>query len=186
MKRWRLERLSILAAREGLDPATSWFVLAWDAFESAVFPYDEALRLARVCGVSLDDEIVNRYATKKGDNLTLMDSAARAAKHVLGPPDGTRSLLDAVHHVAYLARTRSLDAARALLEEHQLVHRPAFIAAFDAIRQVLPVSQEYSGEALPAVAIGAGDDFCALENLRKLLYATELPPPHQLELTLRP
>ena len=186
VKHWRLEQLSKLAARDGLDPVTSWFVLAWDAFESAVFPYDEALRLARVCGVSLDDEIVKRCATKKGDSLTLMDSAARAAKHVLGPPDGTRTLLDAVHHAAYLARTRSLAAARALLEEHQLVHRPAFIAAFDAIRQVLPVSQEYSGEALPAVAVGAGDDFRALEDLRKLLYATELPPPHQLELTLRP
>lgn len=185
VKRWRLEQLSKLAAREGLDPVTSWFVLAWDAFESAVFPYDEALRLARVCGVSLDDEIVKRYATKKGDNLTLMDSGARAAKHVLGPPDGTRSLLDAVHHAAYLARTRSLAAARDLLEEHHLVRHPAFVAAFDAMRQVLPVSQEYSGEALPAVAAGAGDDFRALEDLRKLLYATELPPPHQLELRLR-
>ena len=68
VKRWRLEQLSQLAAREGLDPLTSWFVLAWDAFASAVFPYDEALRLARVCGVSLDDDVVKRVAGKKGDD----------------------------------------------------------------------------------------------------------------------
>jgi adenine-specific DNA methylase len=182
VKRWRLERLSQLAARDGLDPLTSWFVLAWDAFASAVFPYDEALRLARVCGVSLDDEVVKRVAGKKGDHLTLWDSSQRAANAALGPPDGSRSMLDAVHHAAHLARTRSLEAGRSLLEEYHLVHNPAFVAAFDALRQVLPVSREYSAEALPNAAVGAGDDFHALEDMRKLLYANELPPPHQLEL----
>src|SRR5205807_1953987 len=121
VKRWVLERLSRLAAREGLDAVTSWFVLAWDAFASAVFPHDEALRLARVCGVDLDTDIVGHFAEKKGDQLTLWDSATRAAKHALGPTDGSRSMLDAVHHAAYLARTRSLDASRSLLEENGLV-----------------------------------------------------------------
>jgi putative DNA methylase len=180
VKRWRLEHLSKLAAREGLDPITSWFVLAWDTFESAVFPYDEALRLARVCGVSLDSDIIDRYASKKGDNLTLWDSSVRAAKHTLGTADGSAAMLDAVHHATNLARTRSLAAARVLLEEHQLVKRPAFVAAFDAVRQVLPVSADYSGQELPGTAVGAGDDFRALEDLRKLLYATELAPPQQL------
>lgn len=187
VKRWRLAHLSRLAAREGLDAVTSWFVLAWDAFASAVFPHDEALRLARVCGVDLDSDIVGQYAEKKGDKLTLWDSVTRAAKHALGPPDGSRSMLDAVHHAAYLARSRSLDAARSLLEEHALVKRPAFLAAFDAVRQVLPISAEYSGQELPVAAVGAGDDFRALEDLRKLLYATELLPPQQLALlTVRP
>lgn len=182
VKRWRLEHLSRLAAREGLDAITSWFVLAWDAFGAPVFPYDEALRLARVCGVNLDNDIVNRYAAKKGDNLILWDSSTRAAKHTLGPPDGSGAMLDAVHHVAHLARSRSLAAASALLAEHQLERRPAFLAAFDAVRQVLPISADYSGQELPAAATGAGDDFRALEDLRKLLYATELEPPQQLTL----
>ncbi len=185
VKRWRLEQLSRLAARDGLDPLASWFVLAWDAFAAAVFPYDEALRLAHVCGVSLDDDVVKRVAGKKGDYLTLWDSSRRAATAGLGPADGSRSMLDAVHHAAHLARARSLEAARALLEEHDLIHNPAFLAAFDAVRQVLPVSQDYSGEALPGDAVGAGDDFRALEDLRKLLYVNELPPPHQLELEVR-
>jgi len=110
----------------------------------------------------------------------------RASKATLGSPDGSRSMLDAVHHAAHLARTRSLEAARSLLEEHGLVKRPSFMAAFDAVRQVLPVSQNYSGVELPAVAVGAGDDFRALEDLRRLLYATELAPPQQLELLRRP
>ncbi len=182
VKRWRLERLSNLAAREGLDAITSWFVLAWDAFEAPVFPYDEALRLARVCGVNLDSDIVGRYASKKGDSLMLWDSSVRAAKHTLGTADGSSAMLDAVHQATNLARTRSLAAAQELLKEHQLIRRPAFLAAFDAVRQVLPISADYSGQELPAAATGAGDDFRALEDLRKLLYATELAPPQQLTL----
>ena len=86
----------------------------------------------------------------------MWDSSQRAATAALGPADGSRSMLDAVHHAAHLARTRSLEAARALLEEHHLVHNPAFVAAFDAVRQVLPISQDYSGEALPSIAVGRG------------------------------
>jgi hypothetical protein len=130
----------------------------------------------------LESDIVGRYAGKKSANLVLWDSRIRAAKHALGMPDGSRAMLDAVHHASFLAQTRSLDAARTLLEEQGLVSRPAFLAAFDAIRQVLPVSVDYSGLELPSTARGAGDDFRALENLRKLLYANELPPPHQLAL----
>lgn len=180
VKRWRLEHLSSRAAREGLDPVTSWFVLAWDAFNAAVFPYDEALRLAHVCGVNLDSDIVKHYAAKKNATLVLWDSAARAAAHALGPPSGGGSMLDAVHHAAWLARSRSLDAARAMLKEHGLLTNPKFLAAFDAVRQVLPVAAEFSGVKLPTPAVGAGDDFRALENLRKLLFVQEMLPPQQL------
>ena len=45
VKRWRLEQLTQRRADADLDPATAFFVLAWDAFEAPVFAYDEALRL---------------------------------------------------------------------------------------------------------------------------------------------
>ena len=48
VKSWRLEQLTHKRARTELDPRTSWFVLAWDAFQAPVFPYDEALA-ARPC-----------------------------------------------------------------------------------------------------------------------------------------
>jgi putative DNA methylase len=52
VKAWRLEQLVGNANRRAhLDQLTEWFVLAWDAFEAPVAPYDEALRLARVVGV---------------------------------------------------------------------------------------------------------------------------------------
>ena len=55
-----------------LDPITEWFVLAWDAFEAPRFPYDEALRLARVVGVDLDREIVGYLAQKQSSDLIFM------------------------------------------------------------------------------------------------------------------
>ena len=58
VKRWRLDQLTHLKANEELDPLTSFFVLAWDAFRAPVFPYDEALRLARAVGVDLDTQVV--------------------------------------------------------------------------------------------------------------------------------
>ena len=47
VKRWRLEQLTHLKANADLDPATAFFVLAWDAFKAPKFSYDEALRLGR-------------------------------------------------------------------------------------------------------------------------------------------
>ena len=84
VKRWRLEQLTHLKAGADLDPATAFFVLAWDAFKAPMFAYDEALRLARAVGVDLDRDIVGRLAEKKGADMRLWDSARRAAKGSAG------------------------------------------------------------------------------------------------------
>ena len=76
VKQWRLERLLRAKRQDDLDPLTEWFVLAWDAFRAPVFPYDEALRLARVVGVDLDADVVGRLAEKKGSDVRLWDSAS--------------------------------------------------------------------------------------------------------------
>ncbi|KAF0116655.1 MAG: hypothetical protein FD149_1347 [Rhodospirillaceae bacterium] len=89
VKRWRLEQLTQMKTKTELDGPTAWFVLAWDAFQAPVFPYDEALRLARAVGVDLDKDIVGRLAEKKSSDLVLWDSAKRAAKGALGPADGS-------------------------------------------------------------------------------------------------
>ena len=51
VKHWRLQQLTHMKARTDLDPLTSFYVLAWDAFRAPKFDYDEALRLARAVGV---------------------------------------------------------------------------------------------------------------------------------------
>ena len=179
VKGWRLSRLTHLRADADLDPATAFFVLAWDAFRAPAFAYDEALRLARAVGIDPDREVAGRLAEKKGGDLVLWDSARRAAKGALGPPDGSRGLVDALHHGAHLARTSSLAAARDLLEGLEVHRDPRFFAALEAVLEVLPAGA-VTGAALSGDAAAAGSDFEALYHLYRLAWRNEIDEPDQL------
>ena len=159
VKRWRLERLTHLKTNADLDPATAFFVLAWDTFRAPVFDYDEALRLARAVGVDLDRDLTGRLAHKSGSHLMLWDSVRRAATGSLGPADGSRSMIDALHHAASVARSKSLAAARELLERAGVDQDPRFFAALEAVLEVLPMSPSITGIRLTGDAAAAGDDF---------------------------
>ena len=182
VKRWRLEKLTHRKADADLDPATAFFVLAWDAFRAPVFSCDEALRLARAVGADLDGDIVGRLAGRKGSDIVLWDSAHRAAKGALGPADGSRGMIDAVHHGANLARMRSLAAARELLAGAMVDRDPRFFAALEAVLEVLPVAKAFTGIDLEGEAAAAGSDFEALYHLSRLYYGEHVDKPEQLKL----
>ena len=182
VKRWRLEQLTRRKAHSDLDPLTAWFVLAWDAFEAPQFPYDEALRLARVVGLDMDAEIIGVLAEKKASDVILWDSSARAAKGKIGPSDGRKAMLDALHHAAHLARSRTLQTAREFIESSALGNEPTFLAALAAVLEVLPPSREFTGVDPLDVVKPAADDFETLENLRRLLFNEQVPKPKQLAL----
>jgi putative DNA methylase len=182
VKHWRLQQLTHMKARTDLDPLTSFYVLAWDAFRAPKFDYDEALRLARAVGVDLDKDIIGHVAEKKASQIILWDSAKRAAKGAIGPADGSRSWLDAVHHAAYAARSRNLQHAQEMLNKAQVDGDPAFFAALEAVLEVLPLSKAFSGIDLEGDVAEFGSDFEALENLRKLAFATDVDEPQQLRL----
>ena len=182
VKRWRLEQLTHLKANADLDPATAFLVLAWDAFKAPMFSYDEALRLARAVGIDLDNDIVGRLAGKKGSYILLWDSARRAAKGTLGPVDGSRGMIDAIHHAAHMARVRTLSAAQELLANARVDQEPSFFAALEAVLEVLPVSKAFSGIELEGDVAASGSDFEALYNLSRLAYSDEIDEPQQLKL----
>jgi hypothetical protein len=182
VKEWRLHQLTHVQRNVELDNLTSWFVLAWDAFEAPVFPYDEANRLAKVCGVDLERDVVGKLAEKKASDLVMWDSATRAAKGSLGLPDGRDSMMDAIHHLARAARSASLESANELLAKHSLANEPGFLVALEAVLEVLPVGKEWSGLDLPDAAAGAGADFDALEKLRRLALAEKVAEPEQLKI----
>ena len=182
VKRWRLEQLTHLKANADLDAATAFFVLAWDAFKAPKFSYDEALRLARAVGTDLERDVVGRLAEKKGSDILLWDSARRAAKGALGPPDGSRGMIDAIHHAANLARTRSLAAAEEMLKKTLVDQDERFFAALEAVLEVLPVSRAYTGIALEGEVEASGGDFEVLYNLTRLAYNDKVDEPEQLKL----
>lgn len=182
VKRWRLEQLTRRKAHSDLDPLTAWFVLAWDAFEAPQFPYDEALRLARVSGLDIEQDIIGVVAEKKASDVILWDSQTRAAKGKIGPVDGRKALLDTLHHAAHLARSHTLQTAQEFIEKSALRTEPTFLAALAAVLEVLPPSGEFTGVDPLAAVKPAADDFGALENLRRLLFNEQVPPPEQLAL----
>ncbi len=182
VKNWKLEQLTHMKSNAELDAATSWFVLAWDAFRATVFDYDEALRLARAVGVDLDKDIIGWLAEKKGSDVRLWDSATRAAKGSLGPADGSRAIIDAIHHAAHVGRTRNLSAAHELLTKNYVDQDPKFFASLEAVLEVLPVSKAFSGIELEGEVAGQGSDFEILENLRRLAYSDKVDEPKQLDL----
>ena len=185
VKQWRLERLLRAKRQDDLDPLTEWFVLAWDAFRAPQFPYDEALRLARVVGLDLDADVVGKLAEKKGSDLILWDSARRAAKNALGAADGGRSAIDAVHHVAWRIRQQNLQAGRELVERAGLEASPGFVTAMTAVLEVLPVSSTFTKVKGETGAVAeAASDFDALEHLRRLMFSDRVPEPEQLKIWL--
>ena len=182
VKRWRLAQLTHVDADEDLDPLTAFFVLAWDAFRAPAFAYDEALRLARAVGVDLDTAVVGRVAGKKGSDLHLWDSARRAAAGALGPADGSRGMIDALHHAAHAARERTVAAAAELLARAGLDRDPRFLAALEAVLEILPPSKTFTGIALEGAVEASGSDFEALYNLYRFAYDDRIDEPDQLRL----
>ena len=182
VQRWRLRQIAHPKPNAELDAATAFVVFAWDTFKAPLFPYDEALHLARSVGVDLETDVVGRVAEKKAGNLRLWDSAHRAAKGALGPADGSRAMIDAIHHAAYVARSRSLSAAQEMLESAGADRDASFFVALEALLEVLPPPGTFTGVELKGDLAAAGDDFEALYSLYRLAYADEIDEPAQLEL----
>lgn len=182
VKAWRLAQLASAKSRTDMDGPTAFYVLAWDAFKALSFPYDEALRLARAVGVDLDEQIVGRLAEKKASDLRLWDSATRVAKGAIGPADGSRGMIDALHHAAHALRTRGADAAQEMLEKAGIAQDDEFKVALEALLEVLPPSKTFSGIEADKAIRPAADDFDALEKLRRIAYAGEIDEPKQLDL----
>ncbi len=180
VKRWRLTQLTHVKADDDLDPTTAFFVLAWDAFRAPAFAYDEALRLARAVGVDLDADIVGRIAGKQGSDIHLWDSARRAATSALGPADGSRGMIDALHHAAYVARGQSLATATEMLARADVDRDPRFFAALEAVLETLPPSRTFTGVDLEGAVAASGSDFEALYNLYRFAYDDRIDEPDQL------
>jgi hypothetical protein len=141
-----------------------------------------ALRLARVVGLDLERDIIKRLAEKKASELILWDSSKRAAKGALGPADGSRAMIDALHHAAHLARTRNLDAARELLTKTGVDKNPALHLAMEAVLAVLPVGSAFTKVVEEKGPVSdAASDFDVLEHLRRLAFNSQVRQPEQLK-----
>jgi hypothetical protein len=172
VRNWRMQQLATVRRQHHLDPLTEWYILAWDAFRAPRFPSDEGLKLARVVGLDFDAHIKKIVCEVKGNDIFLWDSHARQVNGSLGKAaDGC--VLDILHRAALLGREQNTGAARNLVERARLLHDATFMTALEALLNVLPARVAKSSSPLH----GAAEDFQALEKLRRLAFAEEVPAP---------
>jgi hypothetical protein len=177
VKRWRMEQLATVKRKHHLDPLTEWYVLAWDAFKAPRFPADEALKLARVVGLDFDQQVKNVVAEVKSSDVILWDSKARKAKGKLGPMSES-CMLDTLQQAAALVRDQNTGAARKAIEDNGLTDDATLLTAMEALLNVLPaVANPDKAPKLDPNLAGASSDWDALEKLRKLAFAEQVPEP---------
>ena len=182
VKQWRLDKLICSTANKNLDPTTAFFILAWDSFQAPKFPYDEALHLAKAVDVDLEREVIGRFAKKDGEYLVLWDSQRRKANGTRRTRDGTRGMIDELHHIAYLGRKSGAEEAIKYIESEHLSGDDSFMAALEAVLEVLPPSSNHTKIDLKGDMASASGDFDALFNIYRLRFSDKIDDPNQLKL----
>ena len=182
VKQWRLNKLINSVPNKNLDPATAFFVLAWDTFASPKFPYDEALHLARAVGVDLERVVAGRFAKKVGGYMVLWDSMKRKDNRPSSFRGRAHAMIDELHHIAYLGRKSGAATAIEYVESEQLDTDDAFVAALEAVLEVLPPSHIHTGMDLGGDLASASGDFDALFDVYRLKFKNQMDEPDQLKI----
>ena len=182
VKQWKLGKLIRSTPNKDLDPATAFFVLAWDAFHAPKFPYDEALHLAKAVDVNLDTDVAGRFAKKRGEYLILWDSQKIYANRPRRGHSGLKSMIDELLHAAHLGRKGGAEAAIKYIESERLDHNDSFVAALEAMLEVLPPSVNHTKIDLKGDLASAGNDFDVLFNIYRLKFSDRMGSPAQLKL----
>lgn len=137
-----LRKEGLLAGRQvQFDPATDWYLMAWDAFQAAEFPGDEARKLALALGLDLEDDIIRRerLAAKKASTVVLQTPKDRRRRDVVDPEAAHfPSLIDAVHTAMLVYEEDGPKACEQFLKRNQLLTDDTFKACLQALINAIP------------------------------------------------
>lgn len=142
----RLERLAGGLTDE-FDPVTNWYLLAWDAFGAAEFPFDEARKLAMALGVDIDDITRARLATKDSGNLRLTEPRQRRQQGAADPEAADyERLIDAAHALMVAWADDGIQGADRFLADHpDLRNDPRFTSLLGALAHAIPRVRDADG-----------------------------------------
>ena len=137
-----LRKKGLLLGRAlSFDPATDWYLMAWDAFQAAEFPGDEARKLALSLGMDLEKEIVTekRLVAKKASTVVIQEPKARLKKGMVDP-DLTvfPSVVDAVHTAMVIYQEEGAVPCEAFLNRAGLMQDQTFRACLQALINAIP------------------------------------------------
>ncbi|MBX6770935.1 MAG: DUF1156 domain-containing protein [Chloroflexi bacterium] len=159
------------------DPATDWYLMAWDAFKAAEFPADEARKLAIALGLDLEQDIVRRMrlVAKKQSTVVLQTPRARRRKDLVDP-DAVHfsSVIDAAHTAMLVYEEDGARACEQFLKRTGLLNDGTFKACLQALLNAIPRTKVKDAFVRPEAA--------TLERLRLAFFeelvvpADEAPP----------
>lgn len=162
----RLRKEGLLAGQDvRFDPVTDWYLMAWDAFAAAEFPYDEARKLAIALGVDLEKTIlsVKRLAVKKSENIVLQGPTARRKKGMVDDEVlHFEHWIDAAHTAMMLYAEDGAGACDLFLRKSNLKQDATFKALLQSMLHAIPRVREKGRLVCPEAEI--------LENMRLAFY----------------
>jgi putative DNA methylase len=146
-KQWLL-----LGRNVQFDPATDWYLMAWDAFKAAEFPADEARKLALALGLDLDREIISArgLAKKKASSVVLAEPWGRRKRGMVDPDlQAFDSMLDAAHTAMLLYHDEGAPSCLSFLNRTGLLGDGSFRQLIQAMISAIPRTRSGKGFARP-------------------------------------
>ncbi|MHA1574054.1 MAG: hypothetical protein ACTSX8_08665, partial [Alphaproteobacteria bacterium] len=169
----KLRKQGLLLGRDiDFDPLTDWYLMAWDAFKAAEFPYDEARKLAIALGVELDGDVRGHknLVAKKGKFVVMQTPVQRRKRGMVDPDvEVFDSMIDAVHTALLVLQEDGAHACEVFLKRSGLLNDGAFRQCIQALLNAIPRTR-VKGEWVRLEAE-------QLERLRQLFFTDlEVPP----------
>jgi hypothetical protein len=131
----------LLGRQVQFDPATDWYLMAWDSFKAEEFPADEARKLALVLGLDLEADIVRtrRLVAKKQSTVVLQPPRARRRAGLVDPDAAVFSAwIDAAHTAMLVYEEDGARACEQFLKRTGLLHDGTFTACLQALINAIP------------------------------------------------
>ncbi|HQM22320.1 MAG TPA: DUF1156 domain-containing protein [Kiritimatiellia bacterium] len=164
----KLRKQGLLLGRTvQFDPATDWYLMAWDAFKAEAFPGDEARKLAIALGLDLERDVVaaKRLVAKKGDMVDIQQPTARRKRDMVdGDKETFDCWIDAVHTAMMLQEEDGSAACKAFLNKTGLLKDSTFKACVQAMLNAIPRTKSKGkfvrpeAETLEAMRLAFFDD----------------------------
>lgn len=155
------------------DPATDWYLLAWDTFKAIEFPADEARKLALAVGLDLDSEVMKgaRLVERHASMVRLLEPGERVRRGAVDPRAGSFGrLIDAVHAAMAIYAEDGAGACREFLGRTGYLQSTEFRQVLQALLEAIPRTRGRDGAfVLPEAKV--------LDDMRLSLFPElEVPP----------
>lgn len=167
-----LKKRGLLGGRDvAFDASTDWWLIAWNDFQAAEFPFDEARKLSIAMHLEVEDLSKGHKLIKaSAGSVTLLSPAQRRTAGGIDPETTSPpTLIDALHILMLLYDEEGLAAARTWLERSGYADESRFRDLVQAALHAVPRVKHRGTYARPEAA--------TLEGLRATLFDEIDAPP---------